>query len=106
MMAELHREKDFEALGEKDFYGGRPTIYFYFLARLTGALYVSVESGTSALVIDDGARGSCGSGGDGGSDSTGWFATTAAPGTPCLVLAPAVLELVADRGRREVVNLS
>ena len=68
-------------------------LYLKLLARQAGAVYVSVESGTSALVIEDGARGS---GDDCGFDSAGWLATTAAPGTPCLVLAPDVLDRVSE----------
>jgi hypothetical protein len=45
-------------------------LYLKLLARLAGAVYVSVESGTSALVIEDGARGS---GDDCGFDSAGWL---------------------------------
>jgi hypothetical protein len=70
-------------------------LYLNLLARLAGAVYVSVESG--ALVIEDGARGS---GDDCGFDSGGWLATTAAPGTSCLVLAPVVLDRVSEYMRQ------
>ena len=67
---------------------GSADFYLQLFARMAGAVYVSVERGTGALVIDA----SCGLGDDGGLE----WPETAAPGPRRVVLAPVVLDLVAQ----------